>query len=167
MRNFACLVVLVLLISPACQPPTGPAPVTVINQNKNINNIGGQPSPSPSPGTIGSGTIHTVKLVQFGETCPPGSGLSISGQSRSVRVGCTANLTCTPKRRDGTDASPEEHGPAPDSFGVTSGTVYVEVRGQDEAFNLDAKGVAAGQATFSCVVKGVRNDPPFVLTVVP
>lgn len=154
---------LAALVAYACtiQLPTSPAPTqiqTVV--------IGGATGPtgagSPSPG---AGTIHSVKVSQFGEgRC--NSGVSPANQSRTVRVGCVAFITCTPKRVDGTDASEVEHGPKPDFFGVTSGGVFVVAMSTENPFNIDVRGTSPGIASLRCGVKGVVSDPAFDLQVV-
>lgn len=152
---------LIAALTYACTP-TGP---TIVNTNTNTStNNNGQsgPNASPSPGT-GSGSIASVKVVQFGETCP--AGKAVSGEDRSLRVGCTKHLTCTPFLTDGSPAPPAVHGLAPDFFGLTAGGTSATAAQQDEAFNIDAKGIAPGIASFRCTVKGV-SSLTFDLTVV-
>lgn len=156
---------LVAALSFGCQQPlpTG-GDVTIVNNNSNQNNNGqGGPSASPSPGT-GNGVIASVKVVQFGEACP--TGKTPSGEDRSVRVGCSKHLTCTPFLSDGSPAPPAVHGPAPEFFGLIAGGTSASASQQDEPFNLDAKGIAPGIASFRCNVKGV-SSLTFDLTVVP
>lgn len=136
-------------------------PTTATGGSSTQTQGGGGPQASPSP--TASGSIALVKVVQFGETCP--QGVSVSGEDRSVRVGCTKHLTCTPFLSDGSPAPPAVHGPAPEFFGLIAGGTSASAAQQDEAFNLDAKGIAPGIASFRCSVKGV-SSLTFDLTVV-
>ncbi len=148
----------------ACAPPPTAPDITIVQSQTNTQTQGngGGPTASPSPGS-GSGAITLVKVVQFGETCP--AGKSVSGEDRSVRVGCVKHLTCTPFLSDGSPAPPAVHGPAPEFFGLIAGGTSATASQQDEAFNIDAKGIAPGIASFRCNVKGV-SSLTFDLTVV-
>jgi hypothetical protein len=162
--SLAALVCAAAVASLACQQPLptgGDINISNVNTNSNQQGQGGGPSASPSPGAGGSITL--VKVVQFGETCPQGT--SPSGEDRSVRVGCTKHLTCTPFLSDGSPAPVAVHGPAPEFFGLTAGGTSATAAQQDEAFNIDAKGIAPGIASFRCTVKGV-SSLTFDLTVV-
>jgi hypothetical protein len=130
--------------------------------NVTVGGPSGLASPSPGPGA--GGLISTVKVTQFGETCP--NGTSSSGEARSVRVGCEKHLTCTPFLADGSPAPVAVHGPTPDFFGLVAGGSYVVVTVPGESFNRDARGTAPGVASFACTAKGIRSEQ-FDLTVVP
>lgn len=138
---------------------------TIIGGDTNNISVGGPTgfaSPSPTPGA--GGLIATVKVTQFGETCP--SGTSSSGQARELRVGCEKHLTCTPFLADGSPAPAAVHGPTPDFFGLVAGGSYVTVTVPGESFNRDVRGTAPGVASFACTAKGIRSEQ-FDLTVVP
>lgn len=159
----AALAAAALLCLSSCNPipPTEPTPISIDITNNNTNN-NGNPTTGASP-LPGGGVIASVKTTQFGETCPQGT--APSGEDRSVRVGCTKHLTCTPFLSDGTPAGPAVHGPAPEFFGIISGGQFATASQQDEPFNLDAKGIAPGIASYRCTVKGV-SSLTFDLTVV-
>ncbi len=142
------------------QEPSGPSPILItINNTQTQGGPGTQASPTPGAG----GVITTVKVTQFGETCP--SGKSVSGEARSVRVGCEKHLTCTPFMADGTMAPAALHGPTPDFFGLVAGGNFTSVTTPGEAYNRDARGTAPGVSSFSCTVKGIRSEQ-FDLTVI-
>lgn len=115
---------------------TGPGPVT-----------------SPSPGEGGSGLIDVVKVGAFG-SC---AGVTAD---RTIKVGCTIPVTCTPKSADGKLLPPSVTGSQPDFFGVSSGAQFVRAAPwEDEAFNLNVLGVAPGRFTLKCTVKGKSSEP--------
>src|SRR5688572_28679637 len=117
-----------LLILAACNEDlTVPTPVQQppsVNVTQVVNVNLGNPTGSPSPGT--GGPVDEVKVVMpFGENCP--AGIAPANAQRTVRVGCSAFITCTPKCIvDGAqvDCSPAVHGPKPDFFGIQDGAAY-------------------------------------------
>jgi hypothetical protein len=143
---------------------TGCGDTIVTGPDIDITIDGQKVSPSPGQGPGASGSIGSVKVVQFGEQCP--AGKVPSGVDRQVRIGCTKFVTCTPFLTSGDKAPPAVHGPAPDFFGQVSGGAVVKVKHTDEPFNLDVEGVAPGVATLQCTAKGVPSGP-WDITVVP
>ena len=108
------------------------------------------PSVIPSP----SSGIASVSVGKYGED----DCANPSNNPTTVRVGCTARLTCTPKLADGTDAPPAVHGPAPDFFGPTSGAQFFSWVQDENLFNGRARALGPGVGTFRCTVKGVASQ---------
>lgn len=135
-------------------------------QENNNNQVSGPSGVvSPSPGAEAGGLIATIKIGAFG-SCP---GVSAD---RTIKIGCTIPITCTPKAADGTLLPPSVTGAAPTFFGVKSGSQFVRaVPWDDEPFNLNVLGVAPGHFSLRCTVKGKSNDdngqPPWEGDVVP
>lgn len=142
-------------------PPTQPSSTTV-NQNVNVNV--GNPSGSPSPGQGGS--VARVGIGKFGERCP--ANVKPSDNGAAVRVGCTADITCSPFSASGQELFDSAIiGFAPDSFQAVSGQDNATFQqSQQNAFNGEALGKRAGTLTLACTVKGVTSQP-YSLTVVP
>lgn len=143
-------------------PPTEPDGATTVNTNVNVN-VGGQPGASPSPSA--GGAVARVGIGKFGERCS--AGVQPSGNGAGVRVGCTADLTCSPY-----NANNEELfdltiiGAAPTSFAAVSGQDSATfVQSGANPYNGEAVGRRAGTLTLQCTVKSVTS-PAFTLTVV-
>jgi len=179
-RSWAALFVvgaLALCAIPACtvsQPDDAKGPGGIYINNTNINQIGQQPNPSPSgspnPGAV---VVTRVGIGQFGEgECPAGKEPSGNGRSMSVRIGCTGAFTCSPYDAAGKeimdDASIAAIGP-PQRFEAISGTRLVQQIATSEPYNLDLKGIAAGDVELECVVKGVssKGNRQFIVHIVP
>jgi hypothetical protein len=146
----------------ACDWPTKPDVSQDVDVNVTINAPASpaptpSPSPSPSPAT-GTVAIGEVRVPLVGENCP--AGITPANAQRTLRVGCSGFITCTPKVRnaDGTlrDALPHEHGAAPRSFGITAGAGATFAVWPSNPFNADAKATAAGSVTITCEA----NAPP-------
>lgn len=123
---------------------------------------GGNPS-GPSVVPVPAGSVAAVVVSKFGEDCP--DGVSPTNNPTTVRVACTARVTCTPKLADGSDAPPAVHGPAPDFFGVVSGAQYFSTVSEENAFNLQMRALGPGVASIGCTVKGTAS-PSRTLEVV-
>jgi hypothetical protein len=174
-RRFALLSVLALAATlPACDRIFGPddPPPSITQQVNVVVNTGPTaPTPSASPSVapggvpVPPGAVARVTLTQFGETCP--AGVPASGVDRSVRVGCTKFLTCTPRTADGQDAVSVYPSLRPDYLRQSSGFQNATgTGGGADGYNLDAKGLQPGVARYECSVNGVAAAP-FDLTVVP
>lgn len=162
----------VLALSAACnvnlnRNSTGPDPVPTATPAPT-------PSPTPSPAT-GLVKPTSVRVGFFGGSCPAGSGKVFPNNGAAqVPVGCTGFATATPKRADGTDQTPAEHG-----TGITweldggsqnvDVTAYRVIRSQSErsllwgeasvqeSFNRDVRGVQPGAFSLCATVQGVRG----------
>ena len=150
---------LVVVLQVGCTPtqPTQPPNITIIagNGNGNISNPGGTPS-SPAPGS--NGAIATVKVGAFGITCP--GSVKLPNSDRTIPVGCTMAVTCTPKDVNGQLVGPAVTGPSPDFFDAVNGkgTVVKVAAWDEEAFNVNVTGLSPGAFALSCVSKGVKSD---------
>lgn len=141
----------------ACGQPAAP---TVINVNQiqtvtiNPGLGGGQPSPSP-----GASDVKEVRVGIFGQVCPAGVTRP-NNSERIIKVGCTASITATPRRADGSDAcEPEGTCSASDVTWEVSASApgVVDVRIPSVNFNRDAVGLGPGKAQFRAKVKGVEG----------
>jgi hypothetical protein len=122
--------------------------------------VGPGPIPSGSPGSSGDGLVAIVKVGAFG-SC---AGVTAD---RTIKVGCTIPVTCTPKAADGSLLPPSVTGLSPDFFGVVSGSQFVRVAPwDDEAYNVNVLGVGAGVFRLKCTVKG-KSSEEWEATVVP
>lgn len=98
-RALAVAVLGICLGVAACQSPTAPGPINVINNNTATNTVGA--SPSPSPGASGCNPVGSV-------------GIHAPG---SVRVGETTRLDATPRDQSGNIRS--------DACNVASGVSWI------------------------------------------
>lgn len=131
-----------------------------IGGDTNSNTAGGPtPVATASPGA-GDGLVAVVKVGAFG-SC---AGVTAD---RTIKVGCTIPVTCTPKSADGQLLPPAVTGLSPDFFGVVSGSQFVRAAPwDDEAYNLNVLGVAPGTFRLKCTVKG-KSSEEWEATVVP
>jgi hypothetical protein len=69
-------------------------------------------------------------------------------------------VTCSPKDINGVLVSPAVTGPKPDFFDAVNGkATAVRVAAWDEEpFNINVTGLAAGAFSLSCISKGVKSD---------
>lgn len=127
------------------------------NVNQTVTGPGALPSASPAGG---DGLVAIVKVGAFG-SC---AGVTAD---RTIKVGCTIPVTCTPKAADGSLLPPVVTGLSPDFFGVVSGSQFVRAAPwDDEAYNLNVLGVAPGSFRLKCTVKG-KSSEEWEGTVVP
>ena len=149
------VVLAVVALGAACSWPWN-SDISGPTQDTNISIvIGATPAPSATP-TAPTGTLTPpayVKVVAFGCDCP--GVATCSGPE--MQVGCQAHLTCTPKRQDGTDQTPAEHGPIA-SWVLTEGTGVVDLDIPENTFNRDATARAVGAWSVSCTVQGVTGS---------
>lgn len=151
----------VLLLSCEQDPPTLPD-ITVINTATNNNGGSNGPSATPTPGT--GGDLPAGAFLRQGIFGQSGASncSGIPNSSRQVRVGCTANLTCTPKFADGTDIPASLHGPNA-TWTVLVGAERIEVRRTDNPFNLDIIGRQVGNFTLQCAVKNLTSTADYTV----
>lgn len=153
---FMCLlVVLAAFLAASCDNLLSPS------QNVNVDVITNpSPAPTPPPATpppAASGLTPpaSVRVGFFGGSCPNGRAFPPNGAG-TVPVGCTGFATATPKRADGTDQTPAEHGPAI-VWSLTEGSAVVTVVSTNEAFNKDVNGLSPGSFTLCATVQGVTG----------
>lgn len=163
MRLKVAALPLIVLALGSCNDDPIPTAAPTFNLTFNVNQIVHAPTPTtPGTGVGQPGRVTSISIGKFGEQ----DCANPTGQPGTVRVGCRAKLTCTPKC-GGRDCTPQEHGERPDFFGATKNEARVRVEPDDQnAFNLDAVGLAPGDATFGCSVLGISSGDR-TLTVVP
>lgn len=151
----------VLLAHQACNIEL-PGTTTVVTTTQTQS---GTPEASPSPGTQANLPPGSrIVVADFGEQCS--GGLTQATDPNTVRVGCVAILTCTPKLPDGTDAPPALHGPAPAFFGPISGSQNVDFHQWDSnPFNANSKILGGTASAYRCDVGGLSGT--LSLTHVP
>lgn len=147
------LMVAALSVSCAEDPvPTGPQPITITINNNQIVYAPGATTPGTGAGQAGK--VTAVSIGKYGEE----GCANASGSPGTVRVGCTAKLTCTPKCGS-RDCSPDEHGSAPTFFSAVANSGNVQlIPDAQNAFNLDARALAPGTPRFRCDVLGVSSQ---------
>lgn len=119
----ACAVALAAGLA-ACTLPGGGDETTIVNTATNNNGPTavptGPPTPLPSPGVPGASDVASMIVLVYGYTCQPGTP-DPNHAAGVIPPECSAaQLTATPKRADGSDAT--NHGinitwsvvPAPD-----------------------------------------------------
>jgi hypothetical protein len=154
--------VLVACIAAAnCQqpPPTQPD-ISIFNNNQAINQGGSNPGSSPSPGAGGDLPAGSfIRIGMFGQSCPSGVTVPNNG-SRQIKIGCTGQITATPKAADGSDLPASVHGPTI-AWSVPAGSGVVNVLADSEPFNRSVKCLGAGVFTLAATVKGVTGSADF------
>jgi hypothetical protein len=169
---FLAMVLVLTMGAVSCTPqPTDPSQINIDIHNDNTNNNGqGGPGASPSPG--GPSTIARVGIGVFGEgNCDAGKVPAGAVRDNDVRVGCVANITCSPFDAQGNELFTGIP-PSPSRFVAISGEgTVVRSSTPSNPYNLDVKGLAPGVAVFECEVGGVSSNAaangPFRLTAVP
>jgi len=156
MKRLLFLVPVVILV--ACTPPGGG------DNNTNTINIfqGTTPSPNPSssPFTgapLPAGYYMIMRIFgQDGPNCPNG---------QTLKVGCLAHVTATPKRPDGTDVPSTEHGPDITWEYVSgNGTVADCIADPASAFNRLCQVKAPGTLILKATVKNLVKQQEFLAT---
>lgn len=95
------LVILLFLIFAGCQPDQS----IVVNPTQTVtitSPIGPGVTGSPTPSATPSARFSVVRVGIFAQTCPGGGGVPDNAQN-TIRVGCVAALTVTPKDANGHD----------------------------------------------------------------
>jgi hypothetical protein len=118
------------------------------------------PSPSPSPTAAPTPTpapnpISYVRVAFYGVRCPGGG--APDNLERKLPLGCRGSVTATPKKEDGTDVRPEDHGPDV-QWELMHGERIVDVKavpGQD--FNRELVPQRPGPFLLCATVRGVMG----------
>jgi hypothetical protein len=117
-----------------------------------------EPTPEPTPPPEeGPGKIAKVRVAFFGIACHNGKQAPNNG-ARLLPVGCTGFVTATPKKADGTDVPPEQHGDGI-VWELLSGDGMVEVVPSvfESDFNRDVKGRRPGSFSLCATVRTVMG----------
>lgn len=173
MKRLALLSLVALGACAPTVPDPVPSPGTTINISGNTGTInignGNGGGASPAPNNPADVFVESVKITEIapGDRCPAGT-LSSEPVPRTLRVGCSTTLTCTPFDKNGNEL-PHEHPPTLESFGVVDGAQFVtdsEAQDDSKGYNRVVFGKAAGKANFGCRVAG-KSAPIWTLDVVP
>jgi hypothetical protein len=120
-------------------------------------------SPSPAASAIPAGSY--VRVGMFSCSCP-GSGACSNNGAATLQVGCTAELTATPKAPDGSDLPASVHGPNVTWSFVGQGSLVSCAQWAGEPFNVSCRALSAGAAGISAAVPGMQPGS-VTLTVIP
>lgn len=160
-RLLAALV-LVALVSWGCQIGDTSGPTQVVTITQPTPSPTPAPVASPSPGSTAIPAGSYVRVGMFSCSCPGGGGCG-PNSAATVPVGCTANITATPKDAAGNDLPATVHGPAIFWSIFGGGAVCTAV---EEPFNRRCVGVSAGTTVLRAEVPGMRAGE-LALTVIP
>ena len=101
--------------------------------------------------------IDSVRVAFFGFRCPDDVAVPNNGSNR-LPVGCSGNVTATPKNKDNQDVDPRIHGSQITwTFELESGKPAELVNYPDQPFNKSVVGLALGNFTLCAIVKEVQG----------
>jgi hypothetical protein len=101
--------------------------------------------------------IDSVRVAFFGFRCPDGVAVPNNGGNR-LPVGCTGNVTATPKNKFNEDVDPRLHGTQIAwTFELESGTPDELINYPDQPFNKSVVGLSVGNFTLCAIVKEVQG----------
>jgi len=101
--------------------------------------------------------IDSVRVAFFGFKCADDVAVPNNGSNR-LPVGCTGNVTATPKNKDNQDVDPRIHGTQITwTFEVESGHPADLISYPDQPFNKSVVGLAVGNFTLCAIVKEVQG----------
>jgi hypothetical protein len=146
----------------------------ITNVNLDLDQTQAPPAPAPtiapsaSPSSGGAVAAVTINGFHEGENCP--AGIAKANAEKSVRAGCTLDVTVNPRRADGTVIRDTNiTGLVPDYFRrVDSSGAGTFVQDSGNQYNGRIAAAAAGTIVLEASVKGVPTPPGGVtFTVVP
>ena len=98
-----------------------------------------------------------MRVAFFGFKCPDDVAVPNNGGNR-LPVGCTGNVTATPKNKDNQDVDPRIHGSQITwTFEVESGKPAELINYPDQPFNKSVVGLEVGNFTLCAIVKEVQG----------
>jgi len=101
--------------------------------------------------------IDSVRVAFFGFRCPDDVAVPNNGGNR-LPVGCTGNVTATPKNKNNQDVDPRIHGSQIAwTFELESGKPAELINYPDQPFNKSVVGLALGNFTLCAIVKEVQG----------
>jgi len=101
--------------------------------------------------------IDSVRVAFFGFKCPDDVAVPNNGGNR-LPVGCTGNVTATPKNKQNQDVDPRIHGSQITwTFELESGKPAELINYPDQPFNKSVVGLAVGNFTLCAIVKEVQG----------
>jgi hypothetical protein len=96
--------------------------------------------------------IDSIRVAFFGFRCPDGVALPRNAEGK-LPIGCTGNLTATPKNKDGGDVDPRVHGTQIAWILEQEGKYVQLVDYPDQPFNKSLLGLSLGHFSLCAVVK--------------
>jgi hypothetical protein len=107
------------------------------------------PAPQATP-AVDPGIIDSVRVGFFGFKCTDGQIVPHNGWGQLPK-GCTGYLTATPKKKDGSDVPPKDHGPDI-AWNLRAGQGIVDVLPPTfpNDFNKDLLGLRQGEFRALC-----------------
>ena len=101
--------------------------------------------------------IDSVRVAFFGFKCPDDVAVPNNGGNR-LPIGCTGNVTATPKNKDNQDVDPRIHGSQITwTWEVESGHPADLISYPDAPFNKSVVGLSVGNFTLCAIVKEVQG----------
>lgn len=160
MRNRTRLLVLTgpLVVVVGCRAPNGDV-INIFNTltTGSSSTPGAAPSPGEDGGTLPPGSF--IRIGLFGQSCPAGV-TPPQNSTRQIKIGCTGQITATPKDAQGNDLPSAVHGRII-AWSVPAGSGLVIVLADSEPFNRSARCQGAGVFTLAATVKGVVGSADF------
>ena len=104
-----------------------------------------------------SEVIDSVRVAFFGFKCPDDVAIPNNGGNR-LPVGCTGNITATPKNKQNQDVDPRIHGTQITwTWELESGHPADLINYPDQPFNKSVVGLSVGNFTLCAIVKEVQG----------
>ncbi|HLQ23549.1 MAG TPA: hypothetical protein VK132_10095 [Gemmatimonadales bacterium] len=101
--------------------------------------------------------IDSVRVAFFGFKCPDDVAVPNNGSNR-LPVGCTGNVTATPKNKENQDVDPRIHGSQITwTWELESGHPADLINYPDKPFNKSVVGLSVGNFTLCAIVKEVQG----------
>jgi hypothetical protein len=101
--------------------------------------------------------IDSIRVAFFGFKCPDDVAVPNNSSNR-LPVGCTGNVTATPKNKLNQDVDPRIHGSQITwTFELESGRPAELISYPDIPFNKSVVGLSVGNFTLCAIVKGVQG----------
>lgn len=142
------------LLGSGCQSPEAELPAAASTPSPTVT-----PAPTATPTatpTEAPNPISYVRVAFFGISCPGGGDVP-DNLRRELPLGCRGSVTATPKKEDGRDVSPDDHGPDI-QWELVHGERLVEVRSNpDFPFNRTVIGRRPGPFMLCATVRGVMG----------
>jgi hypothetical protein len=141
--------------SPAPSPSPSPTPAPTPSPSPSP---APSPRPSPTPTTnLPPSLVDSIRVGFFGINCGHGNPVPRNGE-RILPRGCRGYVTATPKKANGDDVPPENHGPDIEWF-VLSGDDIIDVQAPTfpSNFNKDIVGVRPGAFGLCATVREVTG----------
>lgn len=154
------LVVVAGLVGCSCQSEPPSAPSVIVVQTVNVAGPGSSTATPTPAGGAGSAIIRSVRVGVFNQVCPDGGNVPANA-ANTIRVGCVATFTATPKDATGKDLQlPDSAWQAMTVQWVVTGGACFDV---DEGaggnptnhFNRQVRGEATGTCSVCASVDGI------------